>query len=298
MAAVASGALVEASPTDEDPIIHSAEGVFAGWGDPAIEKGGVFTAVGVGPVGAEIVGQSKDTRPLTTLTTGIVMAFNASTRTSGSGTRCHGASCAPGRRGAQRRVDNAEANLVARVYDEIVPERSHSAQPVKFVVLDMLGQGTFGQVFHCQQIYTGDRSGELPQGSGDGGDSSGLGGDAATSGGGGSSSSKAPPFPSFRSEVGVKVVKNKPAYTAQAWVVRVAKLLNEEFDTDDSRHMVRLLDFFEYKTLCLVFELLSINLYEVLKVPFRGLPVAVVPPSRARCSWPSRPWPARGDPAT
>ena len=47
MAAVASGALVEASPTDEDPIIHSAEGVFAGWGDPAIEKGGVFTAVGV-----------------------------------------------------------------------------------------------------------------------------------------------------------------------------------------------------------------------------------------------------------
>ena len=123
MAAVASGALVEASPTDEDPIIHSAEGVFAGWGDPAIEKGGVFTAVGVGPVGAEIVGQSKDTRPLTTLTTGIVMAFrriNPDIRLGHSVPRR--LLTLPGEGVRNGGLDNAEANLVARVYDE-VPSR-------------------------------------------------------------------------------------------------------------------------------------------------------------------------------
>jgi dual specificity protein kinase YAK1 len=89
--------------------------------------------------------------------------------------------------------DNAEANLIVRVSDVIMPEKSHSAVPVKYVVIDHLGQGTFGQVFHCDQI---------PE------DGTGI----------------CPP------RVAIKIVKNKPAYTAQAWVeIKVAKLLNTTY---------------------------------------------------------------------
>ena len=92
-------------------------------------------------------------------------------------------------------ADNRESNLIVRVNDEIVPEKSHSALAVKYVVADQLGQGTFGQVFQCAQI---DNATGLPM-------------------------AGAPPA------VAVKVVKNKPAYTSQAWVeVRVARLLNDE----------------------------------------------------------------------
>jgi hypothetical protein len=37
-----------------------------------------------------------------------------------------------------------------------------------------------------------------------------------------------------------QVVKNKAAYTQQAWVeVQVTRLLNERHDVDDARHIVR-----------------------------------------------------------
>jgi len=79
------------------------------------------------------------------------------------------------------------------VYDEIIPEKSSTASSVKYVVQELLGQGTFGQVFLCQQMQTGEESGQL------------------------------------KPNVAIKVVKNKPAYTSQAWVeVRVAKILNNE----------------------------------------------------------------------
>ena len=50
---------------------------------------------------------------------------------------------------------------------------------------------------------------------------------------------------------------------------------------------MRLLDFFEYKQhLCLVFEVLSINLYELLKKnQFRGLPAATVAPLSKQVGW-------------
>lgn len=88
-------------------------------------------------------------------------------------------------------LDNSESNLITRVFDEITPEKSHSAAPVKYVVDELLGQGTFGQVFLCQRVHAEETS-----------------------------------------RVAVKIVKNKPAYTTQAWVeVHVASLLNKEHGT-------------------------------------------------------------------
>ncbi|CAN0457029.1 unnamed protein product, partial [Ectocarpus sp. 8 AP-2014] len=79
--------------------------------------------------------------------------------------------------------------------------------------------------------------------------------------------------------VAIKVVKNKPAYQNQAMLeIQVAKLLNETYDPNDTKNIVRLKDCFQFKNhLCLVFELLSINLYELLKQnQFRGLPLPLI----------------------
>eukprot|EP00903_Cladosiphon_okamuranus_P007142 g6936.t1 len=127
-------------------------------------------------------------------------------------------------------LDNAEFNFIARVNDVM------DAPGTSYSVLDLLGQGTFGQVFRCQDHATKDI-------------------------------------------VAIKVVKNKPAYRNQAMLeIQVAKLLNERYDPNDTKNIVRLLDCFEFKNhLCLVFELLSINLYELLKQnQFRGLPLPLI----------------------
>ncbi len=51
------------------------------------------------------------------------------------------------------------------------------------------------------------------------------------------------------------------------------QLLNERADAMDGHHIVRMRDFFVFRAhLCLVFELLSVNLYELIKHnQFRGL---------------------------
>lgn len=126
--------------------------------------------------------------------------------------------------------DNEEANLICRVHDKLL----HGDKA--FVILDLLGTGTFGQVFRCQCEET-------------------------------------------KEIFAVKVIKNKPAYHAQGLVeIKIAKLLNNTFDPDDQRHMVRLIDSFEHLGhICLVFELLSISLLDVLtQNQFRGLPLSVV----------------------
>jgi dual specificity protein kinase YAK1 len=73
----------------------------------------------------------------------------------------------------------------------------------------------------------------------------------------------------------VKVVKNKAAYTRQAAVeIDVFTALSDV----KKENMVRLQCYFMYNHhLCLVFELLGVNLYEVLKKrQFRGLPLPIV----------------------
>ena len=137
---------------------------------------------------------------------------------------------------------------------------------VEYRVVTLLGQGTFAQVFHC-----------IDQ-----------------------KSQKA---------VAVKIVKNKPAYTRQAAVeIDVFRKLNTfgdemgsesaedgagldtptptssdlEFPNIDSSSdracIIRLMHYFMHSShLCLVFEMLGPNLYELLKKrQFRGLPIDAV----------------------
>ena len=93
----------------------------------------------------------------------------------------------------------------------------------------------------------------------------------------------------------VKVVKNRTAYFNQSMMeVSVLDLvgvlsrirstqpdrlqLNSKLDKNDDHHLLRLKDTFIHRQhLCLVFELLSVNLYELIKQnQFRGLSTTLV----------------------
>ncbi|CCO27079.1 dual-specificity tyrosine-(Y)-phosphorylation regulated kinase [Rhizoctonia solani AG-1 IB] len=79
--------------------------------------------------------------------------------------------------------------------------------------------------------------------------------------------------------VAVKVVKNKPAYFNQSMMeVTILELLNTTWDPNDEHHILRMRDQFIHKNhLCLVFELLSSNLYELIKQnQFGGLSTQLV----------------------
>lgn len=67
--------------------------------------------------------------------------------------------------------------------------------------------------------------------------------------------------------VAVKVIKNQPAYFQQAWLeINILRMLHLNNPPEDTRHIVKLHAHFEFRGhLCLVFERLSINLYELLK---------------------------------
>ncbi|KAI9482659.1 MAG: kinase-like domain-containing protein [Benjaminiella poitrasii] len=93
----------------------------------------------------------------------------------------------------------------------------------QYRVIDLLGQGTFGQVVKCERTSTG----EL---------------------------------------FSVKVIKNKSAYKTQSCMeIEILKKLNRQLDPDDKHHILRLHHVFSHKQhLCLVFELLSYNLYDLI----------------------------------
>jgi serine/threonine protein kinase len=65
----------------------------------------------------------------------------------------------------------------------------------------------------------------------------------------------------------LKVLKNKPAYYAQGLVeVKLLMTLNHKYDPNDEKHIVRCIDYFVFHNhLVIVFELLSLNLYELLE---------------------------------
>uniref|UniRef100_A0A7S4ABX7 Protein kinase domain-containing protein n=1 Tax=Pseudo-nitzschia australis TaxID=44445 RepID=A0A7S4ABX7_9STRA len=168
--------------------------------------------------------------------------------------------------------DNTEGNLIVFENDNIsVPKKQVHVltkgkmplghQSADFRVQSLLGQGTFAQVFKCLHTQTGQL-------------------------------------------IALKVIKNKPAYTRQAAVeidvIRVAnetntnttntnnnnnsKVGNKEGSLQQQQnkscttdYMIDLVCYFMYKDhLCLAFELLGLNLYEVLKKrQFRGLPLDV-----------------------
>lgn len=126
--------------------------------------------------------------------------------------------------------DNQDSNLICRVHDRL------GSGDRSFTILDLLGTGTFGQVFRCKK----DDTKEL---------------------------------------VAVKVIKNKPAYHNQGKLeIKIAQLLNTQYDPRNDKHIVRLLDYFEHHGhICLVFELLNMSLLDLLtQNQFRGLPLSLV----------------------
>ncbi|KAI9361470.1 kinase-like domain-containing protein [Pilaira anomala] len=117
-----------------------------------------------------------------------------------------------------------------------VNELLGSTEGHKYLILDVLGSGTFGQVVKCRNTKT-------------------------------------------QEIVAVKVVKNKLAYFKQSMMeVAILEMLNQRYDEHDKHHLLRLRDTFIHKKhLCLVFELLSVNLYELIKQNhFRGLSTNLV----------------------
>ncbi|KAF2723094.1 kinase-like protein [Polychaeton citri CBS 116435] len=130
--------------------------------------------------------------------------------------------------------DNEESDYILYVNDILGSEETNHKN--RYLILDVLGQGTFGQVVKCQNLKT-------------------------------------------QEVVAVKVVKNKTAYFNQSMMeVSVLDLLNGRMDKNDDHHILRLKDTFIHKQhLCLVFELLSVNLYELIKQnQFRGLSTTLV----------------------
>ncbi|KAF7376368.1 Protein kinase [Mycena sanguinolenta] len=127
--------------------------------------------------------------------------------------------------------DNDDYDYILYVNDWLGTDDGH-----KYLILDILGQGTFGQVVKCQNMKT-------------------------------------------HEIVAVKVVKNKPAYFNQSMMeVTILEMLNKNSDPNDQHHILRLRDSFIHRShLCLVFELLSSNLYELIKQnQFQGLSTQLV----------------------
>jgi dual specificity protein kinase YAK1 len=107
---------------------------------------------------------------------------------------------------------------------------------LRYIVKDLLGHGTFGQVAKCW-------------------------------------------VPETNSFVAVKVIKNQLAYYQQALVeVSILTTLNKKYDPEDKNHIVRIYDYFLHQShLCICFELLDMNLYELIKInQFRGLSLSIV----------------------
>ena len=110
-----------------------------------------------------------------------------------------------------------------------------------FEVIGLLGQGTFAQVFKCRNTDTGELC-------------------------------------------ALKIAKNKPEYTRQVRVeIQVFQSLSKEppgqfSGSSNEDSTVQLLCYFIYEShACLVFELLGLNLFELLKRrQFRGLPLKIV----------------------
>lgn len=127
--------------------------------------------------------------------------------------------------------DNVNSDYILYVNDVLGTEQNR-----KYLVLDILGQGTFGQVVKCQNVLT-------------------------------------------KEILAVKVVKSRAEYLNQSVTeAKILELLNTKVDPRDEHHFLRLHDTFIHKNhLCLVFELLSNNLYELLKQnQFHGLTIHLI----------------------
>lgn len=128
--------------------------------------------------------------------------------------------------------DNVNSDLILAVNSVLV----NSETQRRYIIKDILGHGTFGQVAKCWVTET-------------------------------------------NSFTAVKIIKNQPAYYQQALVeVSILTTLNKKYDPEDKNHIVRIYDYFVHQRhLCIAFELLDTNLYELIKINhFRGLSLSIV----------------------
>ena len=75
------------------------------------------------------------------------------------------------------------------------------------------------------------------------------------------------------------MIKNKRAYTNQGVVeIKILDILNRLYDPNDEFHIVRMLDYFIFREhLCIVFELLSLSLFDLLRENnFKGLSLNLI----------------------
>lgn len=127
--------------------------------------------------------------------------------------------------------DNEDSDYVLYVNDVLGVQEGK-----KYLVLDIYGLGTFGQVVKCQNLHN-------------------------------------------KEIVAVKVIKSKPAYLNQLLTeVLILEVINTKVDPHNQHHFLRLKDKFIHRNhLCIVFELLGLNLYELLKQnQFHGLLLKLV----------------------
>ncbi|CCH44685.1 Dual specificity protein kinase YAK1 [Wickerhamomyces ciferrii] len=128
-------------------------------------------------------------------------------------------------------ADNEDNDYILYVNDVLGGQENR-----KYLVLDILGHGTFAQVVKCQNLKT-------------------------------------------KEMVAVKVVNSKPAFLNQSLSeISILELINRKIDPLDQHHFLRLKDKFLHKNhLCLVFELLSSNLFELIKQnQYKGLNTKLV----------------------
>lgn len=129
-------------------------------------------------------------------------------------------------------LDNEKSDLILAVNGVLANDTTNH----RYIIKDLLGQGTFGQVAKCW----------------------------------------AEDSDSF---VAVKIIKNQPAYHQQAIVeVSILDMLNSKFDPEDNHQIVRMIEHFYYQEhLCIVFEMLGVNLFELLKANnFKGFSLNLI----------------------
>ncbi len=137
----------------------------------------------------------------------------------------------PSEPGGNQGFDNESQDYILYVNDILGTQENK-----KYLVIDILGYGTFGQVVKCQNLDT-------------------------------------------HEIVAVKVVKSIPMYFNKLFAeASILEYLNQRVDPNDEHHIMRLKDKFVHKGhICLVLELLSLNLYQLLKQnQFNGLSINLI----------------------
>ncbi|OMJ75978.1 hypothetical protein SteCoe_24787 [Stentor coeruleus] len=81
-----------------------------------------------------------------------------------------------------------------------------------------------------------------------------------------------------KEKVAIKVIKNKPKFHQQARIeIKILQTMRE-CDPDDTKHIIRMKNYFMFRNhVCITFELISVNLYEFLRLnSFEGISPSLI----------------------